>query len=145
MVGHTPLRLFVMGDEAADFAEIETLMGALGEAGRGIVQATVGRELFLDQFAALVKNTGRPVTWTALLAGMGGLAGPEDHREILVRSRALRVARSKHKGYSRKSGPPRDSANNAVRRAARHRGHGFTPTDGGQRAVKGFLKASEAI
>jgi N-acyl-D-aspartate/D-glutamate deacylase len=137
MIGHTPLRLFVMGEDAtersateaeiarmraivrdaidagavgfatskaathvgyggkpvpsraADLAEIQTLAGALGEAGRGIVQATVGRELFLDEFAAIVRATGRPLTWTALLAGMAGFAGPAGHREILARSREL--------------------------------------------------------
>ncbi|HKX03680.1 MAG TPA: D-aminoacylase [Methylomirabilota bacterium] len=134
LVGHTPLRLYVMGEEAterpatadetarmralvreaidagaigfatskasthigyagkpvpsraAQFAEIEALAGALGEAGRGIVQATVGRELFFKEFETLARATGRPVTWTALLAGM---MGPGSHRELLEKSRAL--------------------------------------------------------
>ena len=38
---------------AAEFDEIEALAGALGEAGRGIMQATVGRGLFFDEFAEL--------------------------------------------------------------------------------------------
>src|SRR3984893_14112918 len=134
LLGHTPLRLYVMGEEAterpatdeeiarmralvreaidagalgfapskppthsgsagkpvpsraAQFAEIEALAGALGEAGRGIVQATVGRELFFKEFETLARATGRPVTWTALLAGMMGAGS---HRELLEKSRAL--------------------------------------------------------
>ncbi|HEY7040530.1 MAG TPA: D-aminoacylase [Methylomirabilota bacterium] len=134
LLGHTPLRLYVMGEDAteraatpdeiarmralvreaidagaigfatskasthigyagkpvpsraAQFAEVEALAGALGEAGRGIVQATVGRELFFKEFETLARATGRPVTWTALLAGM---MGPGSHRELLEKSRAL--------------------------------------------------------
>jgi hypothetical protein len=134
LLGHTPLRLYVMGEEAterpatddeiarmralvreaidagaigfatskasthigyagkpvpsraAQFAEIEALAGALGDAGRGIVQATVGRDLFFKEFESLARSTGRPVTWTALLAGM---MGPGSHRELLEKSRAL--------------------------------------------------------
>jgi N-acyl-D-amino-acid deacylase len=132
MVGHTPVRLYVMGEEAterpatadeiaamraivrdaigagalgfatsksnthvgysgkpvpsraADFAEIKALAGALGEAGRGIMQATVGRELFFNEFAEISRATGRPVTWPALLAGM---MGPGSHRQLLERNR----------------------------------------------------------
>jgi N-acyl-D-aspartate/D-glutamate deacylase len=134
LLGHTPLRLYVMGEDAterpatpdeiarmralvreavdagaigfatskasthigyagkpvpsraAQFAEVEALAGALGEAGRGIVQATVGRNLFFKEFETLARATGRPVTWTALLAGM---MGPGSHRELLEKSRAL--------------------------------------------------------
>jgi N-acyl-D-amino-acid deacylase len=134
LLGHTPLRLYVMGEEAterpatpdevarmralvreaidagalgfatskasthvgyggkpvpsraADLAEIQALAGALGEAGRGIVQATVGRDLFFPEFEAIARATGRPVTWTALLAGM---TGPGSHRGLLERSREL--------------------------------------------------------
>ncbi|MFI5367024.1 MAG: amidohydrolase family protein [Candidatus Binatia bacterium] len=130
-IGHTPLRLYVMGDEAterpatapeiaqmrrivreaidagaagfatskapthvgyggrpvpsraAELGEIETLVGALREAGRGVVQATVGPGLFFDEFAQLARASGRPVTWTALLAGM---LGPGSHRMLLDRS-----------------------------------------------------------
>ena len=133
-VGHTPVRLYVMGEEAterpatedetarmralvrgaidagavgfstskapthvgafgkpvpsraAELAEIEALAGALGEAGRGVIQATVGPGLFFDEFADLARRTGRPVTWTALLAG---LLGPGSHRMLLDRSIAL--------------------------------------------------------
>ncbi len=130
-VGHTPLRLYVMGEEstertatpdevarmraivrqaleagaigfatskapthvgyagrpvpsrAADLDEIRALAGALGEVGAGILQATVGRGLFFDEFETIARETRRPVTWTALLAGMGG---PGSHRGLLARS-----------------------------------------------------------
>ncbi len=123
MVGHTPTRLFVMGDDAtereatddevaamaaivrealdagamgfatsaapthagaygkpvpsrlASFEEAKALASALGDAGRGVMQATVGANLFLDQFAEISKATGRPVSWTALLSGMWGEGG----------------------------------------------------------------------
>jgi N-acyl-D-amino-acid deacylase len=134
LLGHTPLRMYVMGEaaterpatddeigrmralvreaidagalgfatskasthvgyagkpvpsRAAAFNEVQALAGALGEAGRGIVQATVGRDLFFSEFETLARDTGRPVTWTALLAGM---MGPGSHRELLEKSRAL--------------------------------------------------------
>jgi N-acyl-D-aspartate/D-glutamate deacylase len=134
LLGHTPLRLYVMGEAAteraatadevvrmrtlvreavdagaigfatskasthvgyagrpvpsrlAEFGEIEALARALGDAGRGILQATVGRDLFFKEFETLARSTGRPVTWTALLAGM---MGPGSHRELLEKSRAL--------------------------------------------------------
>jgi N-acyl-D-aspartate/D-glutamate deacylase len=121
MLGHTPLRLYVMGEEAlerpatddeiremralvdeglaagavgfatskspahrgalnkpvpsrmADVREIRELVAALGAAGKGTLQATVGPELLLEEFAYLSKTTGRPVTWAALLTGMAGL------------------------------------------------------------------------
>jgi N-acyl-D-aspartate/D-glutamate deacylase len=71
---------------AAELAEIETLAGALGDAGRGVMQATVGPGLFFDEFAGIARRTGRPVTWTALLSGM---LGPGSHRTLLDRSLAL--------------------------------------------------------
>jgi N-acyl-D-amino-acid deacylase len=134
LLGHTPLRLYVMGEaaterpataeeiarmralvqeameagaigfatskasthigyagkpvpsRAARFEEIEALAGVLADAGRGIIQATVGRDLFFKEFEALARATGRPVTWTALLAGM---MGPGSHRDLLEKSRAL--------------------------------------------------------
>ena len=119
MIGHTALRLYVLGDEAVDrpatddeVAEMKSLVaealraGALGFAtskspnhmgaagkpvpsrlaepdevfriaealrdeGTGIVQVTPGPGLFLEQFAAMSKDLGRPVTWTALLTRPG--------------------------------------------------------------------------
>ncbi len=129
LVGHTPMRLSVLGPEAteraatadelaamkavlaealqagaigfatskspthvgfegrpvpsrmADFAEISALAEVLGEAGRGVMQATIGRELASQQFAEIAARTGRPVSWTALLAGAGG---PGAHRAALT-------------------------------------------------------------
>ncbi|MBI3992941.1 MAG: amidohydrolase family protein [Candidatus Lambdaproteobacteria bacterium] len=136
LLGHTPLRLYVMGEEATEreatdeeirrmralvrealeagaigFAtskaathvgyagkpvpsraahmdEIRFLAGALKEVGRGLVQATVGKELFHEEFAVLARETGRPVTWTALLSGMGG---PGGYRRHLERTAELRT------------------------------------------------------
>jgi N-acyl-D-aspartate/D-glutamate deacylase len=133
-VGHTPVRLYVMGEEAteraatpdeiarmraivreavaagaagfasskapthvgyagkpvpsrvAELAEIESLAGALGDVGHGVMQATVGPGLFFDEFAGIARATGRPLTWTALLSGM---LGPGSHRMLLDRSRDL--------------------------------------------------------
>src|SRR3989442_8745231 len=135
-VGHTPVRLCVMGEQAsereasdeeiaamrvlvrdalragalgfatskspthvgwagrpvpsrvASLAEIETLAGCLGEAAGGVMQATIGPGLFLDQFAAIQERTHRPVSWTALL---GGMLGPDGHRAVLEQSAALQA------------------------------------------------------
>lgn len=120
MIGHTPVRMHVMGEEAteraatpeeiaamraivaeaveagalgfatsksdthvgyegrpvpsraSDAEEIGAIAGALGDAGRGVIQATMGRGLAFQEFEAIAKATGRPVSWTALLAGAGG-------------------------------------------------------------------------
>src|SRR5712691_10445566 len=135
LVGHTPVRLYVMGEEATEreetgeeiaamralvadalragavgFAtskspthvgwegrpvpsrvatreEIEALAGCLAEAGN-VMQATIGPGLFLDEFAAIQRLTGRPVSWTALL---GGMLGPDGHRAVLEQSAALQA------------------------------------------------------
>jgi N-acyl-D-aspartate/D-glutamate deacylase len=131
LLGHTPLRLYVMGEEAteraatddeiarmrrlvkegldagavgfatskspthvgyagrpvpsrlAETSEIQEIARALRDAGRGVLQATVGQGLFFDEFAGIARENGRPVSWTALLAGM---AGPGSHRGFLDRS-----------------------------------------------------------
>jgi N-acyl-D-aspartate/D-glutamate deacylase len=120
MIGHTPTRLYVMGEEATERAatdeeiarmraivaeaidagavgfatskspthvgyegrpvpsrsseleEIMAIMGALGDAGQGVMQATMGSGLAFNEFADITKRTGRPISWTALLAGVGG-------------------------------------------------------------------------
>jgi N-acyl-D-amino-acid deacylase len=135
MLGHTPLRLFVMGEAAtereatqdeiiamkailrdalkagaAGFAtskaathvgyegkpvpsrfasidEIYALADELGAAKRGIFQATIGKELFIDEFRTIAQRTGRPVTWTALLAGLALMAGSAE--EHLAKSEAI--------------------------------------------------------
>ena len=129
LLGHTPLRTYVMGEEAterpategeladmqkivaeaiaagavgfatskagthvgyqgkpvpsraAEFDEILALAAMLGKAGRGIVQATAGRDLTFEQFAEISSKTGRPVSWTALLAGLA-LAGGNYHDDL---------------------------------------------------------------
>jgi N-acyl-D-amino-acid deacylase len=129
LVGHTPVRTYVMGEEAtereatedeiaemerivaealaagaigfatskaathvgyagrpvpsraASMAEIERLAGTLGLAGRGLLQATIGRGFFTPELAAISRKIGRPVSWTALLAGA---LGPDGHRKVLA-------------------------------------------------------------
>jgi N-acyl-D-aspartate/D-glutamate deacylase len=136
LVGHTPVRLWVMGEEATEreasaaevaamrelvagalaagalgfatskapthvgwggrpvpsraaaLSEIEALAGCLGDAGRGLLQATLGPGLFLDEFAAIQRRTGRPISWTALL---GGMLGPDGHRAVLAESARLQA------------------------------------------------------
>jgi N-acyl-D-amino-acid deacylase len=113
-VGHSPLRLFVMGGDErpaneseldamrelvreavtagaiglstsrsashqgafgrpvpsrfAETDEVFALASVLGELGKGVVQATAGPGLFIDQFSQMATRFGIPVTWTALLA-----------------------------------------------------------------------------
>ena len=134
LVGHTPVRLYVMGEEAteraatveetarmraivseaitagaigfatskspthvgyagkpvpsrlAEFDEVKAIAGGLGALGRGMVQATAGPGLFLSEFSELAKETGRTITWTALLAGM---MGKGSHRMFLDQSEAI--------------------------------------------------------
>ncbi len=131
LLGHTPLRLYVMGEEAteraatreetermralagealaagavglatskspthvgwagrpvpsrlAELDELRALASALGAAGAGVLQATLGRGLLFDELGQLAAETGRPVSWTALLAGAGG---PGSHRGPLERA-----------------------------------------------------------
>ena len=71
----------------AEFSEIKALAGALKDVGRGVMQATIGKELFIDQFVEIARETGRPVTWTALLSGLS--FGVGDETEQLARSEAV--------------------------------------------------------
>jgi N-acyl-D-amino-acid deacylase len=128
LIGHTPVRLYVMGEEAterpateaevaemrrivrgaiqagavgfatskspthvgysgkpvpsraSELEEIKSLVSVLGEMGQGVMQVTIGREMFLREFAEIAQATHRPITWTALLAGMNGRGG---HRAML--------------------------------------------------------------
>ncbi|MCW5893067.1 MAG: amidohydrolase family protein [bacterium] len=134
LIGHTPLRLYVMGDAAteraataeetaamraivraaidagalgfatskspthlgdggkpvpsrlAELDEVLAIAGALGEAGRGVIQATAGPGLFFQEFRTLARETGRTLTWTALLAG---LMGPGSHRMFVQQAEAI--------------------------------------------------------
>jgi len=135
MLGHTPLRLYVLGEdragEAANVAEIAEMRaivvdavdaGALGFAtsrasqhvgdrgrpvpsrgaengeifelatvlsdrDRGVVQATAGPGLFVEELAELSEHSRRPVTWTALLTGYG--SGANTARMTLERQARL--------------------------------------------------------
>ncbi|MBT3331780.1 MAG: amidohydrolase family protein [Rhodospirillaceae bacterium] len=130
-IGHTPLRIYVMGDDAmereatgaeveamaqivreamaagaigfstsqaathnafdgrpipsrlASFSELDALVGAMAESGRGIMQCTIGKTLFHDEMSELARRHNVPVTWTALLAG---LSGPGSHKKHLKRT-----------------------------------------------------------
>jgi N-acyl-D-amino-acid deacylase len=78
----------------ANLDEILSVAAGLADAGRGgIVQATIGPELAFEQFAALHRATGRPVSWTALLAGAA--LTDDDASAMLARSEALQ-----REGYS---------------------------------------------
>jgi N-acyl-D-aspartate/D-glutamate deacylase len=52
----------------ADVEEVFALASVLGAAGRGVVEASIGPGLFVDQFSDLATRFGIPVTWTALVA-----------------------------------------------------------------------------
>ena len=56
---------------AAEVAEIATIASALGDAGTGVMQATMGAGFAFEEFGAISRATGRPISWTALLAGIG--------------------------------------------------------------------------
>ncbi|WP_436771282.1 N-acyl-D-amino-acid deacylase family protein [Yinghuangia sp. YIM S09857] len=118
MIGHTPLRLFVVGEEQerpataeeiarmralvaeameagafgfassratshqgaggrpvpsrhAERAEFDELAAVVGESGHGIIQVTAGPDLDVDHLLDVGAATGRPVTFTPLLTGMG--------------------------------------------------------------------------
>jgi len=134
LIGHTPVRLYVMGEEATQreatsdevaqmeqiiakalrdgavgFAtsksvthvgysgrpvpsrmasrdEIYALAGTLGHVGHGVLQATIGRGLYFKEFEEIARKTGRPISWTALLAGA---RGPNDHISALARTEEL--------------------------------------------------------
>jgi len=72
---------------AASLAEIESL--ALALAGRSaVMEVTVGPGFFLKELAALTRRIGCPLSWTALL---GGMLGPEGHRDVLERCAQLQA------------------------------------------------------
>jgi N-acyl-D-aspartate/D-glutamate deacylase len=53
---------------AADVEEIRHLARALRDAGHGTFEATWGPDLFVDEFAEIAGDIGRPVTWAAIMA-----------------------------------------------------------------------------
>ncbi|MBX9944061.1 MAG: amidohydrolase family protein [Reyranella sp.] len=137
MLGHTPLRLNVMGEAAteraarpdeiaamkrlaaeamdvgavgfatsvskvhvgyagrpvpsrlAEFGEMLEIADAVGRSGHGLIQYNVGRDPRWEEYEALHAKSGRPVVWTALLAGS---LGPNSHRPQLARA-AEQIAR----------------------------------------------------
>ena len=47
----------------AERAEVEALFGAAGQAGKGVVLATPGKQCNYPDFYALQPRIGRPLTW----------------------------------------------------------------------------------
>jgi len=138
LLGHTPLRTYVMGEAATERAasddeieemrtivkqgmkdgalgfatsragthvgyegrpvpsraceidEIFRIAQAVGESGGGLIAATAGKDLFIDEYPDLARESGCTVTWTALLAGLA--LGKGDHEEQLAKSEALVAA-----------------------------------------------------
>ena len=136
LVGHTPVRLYVMGEDAtereatpdeiaqmqaivrgalaagavgfatsrapthvgyagkpvpsraASTAEVSALASCLSEFEHGLLQATVGRDLFIPQLAEISQAIGKTVSWTALLQG---LFGPDGHRRALELSEKIQA------------------------------------------------------
>src|SRR6185437_10215450 len=81
-IGHSSLRTWVMGSEAtqrdgeggtpmpsrlADEAELRQLVGALGEAGRGVFMLTKGSGTTVPFLETIAAETARPVVIAALL------------------------------------------------------------------------------
>lgn len=75
----------------ASIGEIDALTATMAERRRamglnpGIMQATIGKTLFHDQFIDIARAHEVKVSWTALLAG---LSGPGSHRKHLERTQA---------------------------------------------------------
>ena len=70
----------------ASRAEIEGLVAAVGETGRGIVEITYGPQFSIDEVAELSKRHDVRMTWGALLTGLHG--GPGASLELLERASA---------------------------------------------------------
>ncbi|MEZ7979791.1 MAG: amidohydrolase family protein [Myxococcota bacterium] len=51
----------------AELSEIWALAGELGRRGVGVVEATWGPDLFVEEFAQLSKDIDRPVSWAAIM------------------------------------------------------------------------------
>ncbi len=52
----------------AELDEIWALAGELGQRRVGVIEATWGPDLFVDEFADLAREIDRPVTWAAIMA-----------------------------------------------------------------------------
>lgn len=86
-VTHTGFEGRPVPSRLATFEEIMGLASVMGEQKTGLMQATIGRDLFLDEFEKIARATGRPISWTALLAGVSLADG--DHMDQLRRSADL--------------------------------------------------------
>ena len=75
---------------ACEIEEIFRLAKAVGESGGGLIAATAGKDLFIDEYPDLARESGCTVTWTALLAGLA--LGKGDHEEQLAKSEAIVAA-----------------------------------------------------
>ena len=69
----------------AELSEIWALAGELGRRGVGVVEATWGPDLFVDEFAALAKAIDRPVSWAAIMATR---RNPEYAPDVVRRTKA---------------------------------------------------------
>jgi N-acyl-D-aspartate/D-glutamate deacylase len=52
----------------AELDEVDQLAAVLGDAGKGVLQVSIGPGMFVNQFSELSVRYGIPVTWTALVA-----------------------------------------------------------------------------
>ena len=134
LVGHTPVRLFVMGKDATErparddeiaamrdlvaeamsagalgfatstsplhvgfdakpvpsrlaaFDEILALASVLKDAGRGVIQIAAGGQVRFEDYVALARASGRPVSWSALMTRN---SNPNAHTDQLEKSREL--------------------------------------------------------
>ena len=64
----------------AAFDETRALCRAMGERGRGVVQSAIGPGLLFGELGEIERESGRPISWTALLADA---FGPDGHRGVL--------------------------------------------------------------
>ncbi|MEQ1890228.1 MAG: amidohydrolase family protein [Alphaproteobacteria bacterium] len=73
---------------AANHDEMLSLMGALGDLKKGMIQITIGKGLSYKEFAEISETTGRRISWTALLSGLN-LTGAGSHKDQLRKSEEL--------------------------------------------------------
>ncbi len=52
----------------AEVDEVYELASVLGDAGRGVMEVSIGPGLFVEEFSEIATTYGVPVTWTALVA-----------------------------------------------------------------------------
>ena len=52
----------------ADLDEVHAVAQVMSDAGKGVLQVSIGPGLFVDQFSEIAVRYGVPVTWTALVA-----------------------------------------------------------------------------